>query len=284
MYKTRDSLKTTYDNVYFILPQSYFVELLENNTSEIIKVKYGSIIGYAKQSHLTRVDFIPKKPTLDDVTFNIGNISTQLRKTPDTNDDKIVTILESGTTGINYIAEISGTIPSGQTTSTWYFAEYTPTFDPTSVYRGYVHKSKTIAMGIIEVNLEDNPIINMPDNSQASGKGITKISTTTKIILIVLVTLPSIIIIALLVAHKKKTQNLNDAPVNNLQIPSELLQKHAINKQNGEKSIKQENNSFRLKSKKVKDLEEHIKEFGEKNIDNVRKSDKKIDRKSEEKT
>ncbi|MFQ6724521.1 MAG: hypothetical protein ACLRFE_04250, partial [Clostridia bacterium] len=53
---------TNYSNVYFMLENSYFVELLSDYNDEFYKAKYMDIVGYVKKSQVQCVQGTPKTP------------------------------------------------------------------------------------------------------------------------------------------------------------------------------------------------------------------------------
>ena len=46
LFKSDDTLNSTYQNVYFEIPESYFVNILYKVNDTTYKVKYGEIIGF----------------------------------------------------------------------------------------------------------------------------------------------------------------------------------------------------------------------------------------------
>lgn len=211
LFKSDDTLNSTYQNVYFEIPESYFVNILSKVNDTTYKVKYGEIIGFVDASKITTVSLTPKEPTLEDIFFNINtDAGTQIRTSPDASDSlNILTTIPSGTEGIKYIAKINATIPSGGASNVWYYAEYTPTNNPTRVYTGYIYSERTANLTNIPTNLETDVIID--DNLSASASlndEFVTISPTLKIVLIALICLPIVIVFILLLVKNKHNKKV----------------------------------------------------------------------------
>ena len=126
LFKTSDISNSSYLNVYYILPESYFVEVVSFVNSMIVKVQYKNKIGYVSSDSISVVDFVPSMPFLNGVVFDILNdVGTQLRSSPSaTNNENIKTLLPAGKKNIEYIASIKGDIPTGGVSNIWYYCFY----------------------------------------------------------------------------------------------------------------------------------------------------------------
>ena len=60
--------------------------------------------------------------------------------------------LDAGTCDVSYIASVSGQIPNGGKSDIWYYVVYTPSFDSTNVYEGYVYSENTTNLSEIILN------------------------------------------------------------------------------------------------------------------------------------
>jgi len=209
LFKTSDISDASYRNVYFIVPETYFVTILNEINSMIVKVQYKNIIGYVSSDSIKEVDFIPNVPVLENVTFEIDSlVGTQLRSAPNVdNSSNILMVIPAGTKNIVYIASTIGAMPTGGSSSVWYYALYSPETDPTSVYEGYVYSLKTANLTKINKNIEGEtektPEINNEDNKDL------KINSTIKTVLIILICIPIVLVFILLVVGNVK-RNKND--------------------------------------------------------------------------
>jgi len=218
LYKTENLTNTSVDNIYFEVPETYFVTI-ENAASSpsAVHVKYADFIGFVDPLTIKTVELTPASPTLLGVTFSISSgTATQLRSTPDASiSSNIITTIPSNTQNIPYIAQISATVPTGGASDVWYFAQYSPASSPTSVYYGYVYSERTTNLSKITSNTENDIIINPDYPSQAfDDEDKVSISMPVKVVLISLICLPVIMLFIILFfkikSHKKlSTVNTN---------------------------------------------------------------------------
>ena len=146
LFKTSDITDASYRNVEYIIPETYFVKILNDINDSVKKVQYNNKIGYVSSDSIFVVDFVPVMPSLDGVFFDISDgVGTHLRKSPTADDSSnVIMVIPAGTKSVCYIASIIGTIPTGGSSNVWYYVTYSPSSDPTSVYEGYVYSLKTI--------------------------------------------------------------------------------------------------------------------------------------------
>lgn len=209
LYKTTDITDNSFSNVYYIVPESYFVSVISEPNSMISEVMYGDKRGYVSSDTITKVDFTPVNPTLKNVTFDIkSGAGTQLWKVPDTDnrDNATDVIIPGGTKSVRYIASVLGTIPNNGDTNVWYYAVYSPATDPTSVYEGYIYSNRAENLTNIISNTEGNveivdPVID--ENEDASYA----IDSTVRLVLIILICVPIILVFVLLIFSNRKSKN-----------------------------------------------------------------------------
>lgn len=214
-YKSSD-LKNEIDNIYFVIPETYFVIVLETVSDECFKVQYDKYVGYVKSSSVVIATFIPIVKTLEGVTCSIKETSgTQIWNKPSTSGS-VLTTISAGTDDISYIAMVYGSIPSGGESNLWYYISYTPNFNSTNVYEGYVYSENVTNMSEIIPNAESNPEIIRDENLSGS---VIYISSSMKTILVVLIAVP-IILLILIILYKiinkfRKNTNTQNFQQNN---------------------------------------------------------------------
>jgi len=203
LYKTQ-SLKNEISNIYFIIPETYFVIVLDKISDECYKVQYDKFIGYIKASTAIIATFIPIIKTLENITVDIKDSSgTQVWSQPNTNSN-ILTTISAGFKNIKYIASCYGTIPSGGESNLWYYVNYTPSANSTNVYEGYIYSENTINLSEIIANAEVNPEVISNDNIG----NILYLSSSLKTVIIAIITIP--IIIFLLIILYKSSKKIKD--------------------------------------------------------------------------
>lgn len=212
LYKTRDMETNGFNDVYFEVPETYFVTILEMVNENCYKVQYDRFIGYINPSMIQVSTFIPTNKTLEGITCDIKTTSgTQIWSAPTTSAD-VLTTISAGTKGINYIASCYGGVPSGGECDLWYYVSYVPSENSTNVYEGYIYSENVSNISPIPANLETNPeqIIsaeNLENNSLL-------ISSTVKTIIVAIVSIP-IILFFVIILYKivkifRKNTNKNN--------------------------------------------------------------------------
>lgn len=199
LYKTQ-TMSNDIPNIYFIIPETYFVIILDKVSDECYKVQYDKFIGYVESSTIIIATFIPIIKTLDDITVDIKETSgTQIWNTPST-EGKILTTISAGFKNIDYIASCYGSIPSGGESNLWYYVSFTPSVNSTNVYEGYIYSENTINLTEIVANTESNPEI-IQDNSIGN---VLYLSSSLKTIIIVIITIPILIFILIILYKSAK--------------------------------------------------------------------------------
>lgn len=250
-FKTSDTTNMDFDNIYFYIPEGYFVKKINDISNSTIKVSYRDKIGYVRSKDIKLVSFNPIVKNLNNITFDIVDFSgTQIWRIPSTSNsvDIVYKPIQAGTKNITYIASIDGEIPSGSTSSVWYYVEYSPLNDPTSIYEGYIHSEKTSNLTSIPENIEDDIIIEETVNNTSTLFGL---STTTQTILISLISLPMLTIIVILILKSKRKEKLIESTLrtdmqidNSNEIKHDTKLKSYTDVKNKKFSIKDKFNNF----------------------------------------
>ena len=210
LYKTKN-FDNSLSNIYFIIPETYFVIVLETINDDCFKVQYDKYIGFVDSNTVEIATFVPNTKTLSNITFDIKNTSgTQIWQQPSTNSE-ICTTLSAGISNINYIAFAFGDIPTGGESNIWFFVSYTPNSSSTYIYEGYVYSENTTNLTEIVPNNESNPEIITDDTKD--DKIVFFLSSTLKTIVISVIAIPIllffVIILYKFVVFLRKKTNYN---------------------------------------------------------------------------
>ncbi len=227
----------------FIIPESYFVMILDSSNSEYFKVQYKNYIGFALKNKIEICNFIPEVKFLDGITFDIKLTSgTQIWSNPSDLSNKITTI-SAGTLNIEYIAAAYGDIPLGGVSNLWYYVKYTSAEFSTNVYEGYIYSENTTNLSPIKTNIESN----VRYTSNVSNNELRFANGTIKTIIVSVIAIP-IILFLLFIMYKiakiiqKKTdkyKNTNNYVSDNIETSNENENlKNEIDKLKNEKFIK----------------------------------------------
>ncbi|HEY8423823.1 MAG TPA: SH3 domain-containing protein [Clostridia bacterium] len=95
------------DNIYFYLPETYFVEILEQTDQIFYKVRYDDIVGYVKFSAINIKDYEPVSAFPVNLFLTVsGDLTANVRALPDSSSTLIAS-LPSGTS-VQYYNKIHG--------------------------------------------------------------------------------------------------------------------------------------------------------------------------------
>ena len=154
---------TAYSNIYFVIPSTYFVELINSADNTFYRASYMNILGFVKKSDVTPVTGTPKTPYANNISFRVfasdGTAinGTALRSAPSTltGISQIAGTLPveigSGYTGIQYIGQIQGEESIAGKGTVWYYCTYP---NGTQNLYGYVYSGYTDSLTSIATNTE----------------------------------------------------------------------------------------------------------------------------------
>ncbi|MBQ3502063.1 MAG: hypothetical protein IJA72_00140 [Clostridia bacterium] len=151
---------TNHTNVYFMLENSYFVELLSDYDTDFYKAKYLDVIGYVKKSQVQCVQGVPKTPFLDNISFRVyGSASRGLYDKPyiNTNNPTLKVYLPLYCEDLIYYGIVYGESAVEERTNIWYYCKYT-----TTGVCGYVYSDACDKMDTIITNSEKLPYLSSP--------------------------------------------------------------------------------------------------------------------------
>lgn len=233
-YKTKEILsttplyKTTTDdpqnlaNIYFFLPKTYYVEILNSckldSGADGFFVRYGETEGYCLSSSLS-ADFSTITTTQSGITLKMyPDAGTYIRSTPSIADNKI-RIIPQSTSGIIYIGSISGDTPTDGTTNTWYYVEYN--ISDTKTVLGYIYSERGILSAPLTELTRPNQTPTTPEASKTENTDTTptadtninpslnlSVSPALKWVIALLFIIPVIVIFALLIKKPRKNADL----------------------------------------------------------------------------
>ena len=158
LFRTANTSNLQQENIYFQIPESYFVRILEiEPDSQTYKVIYGNTIGHIDFQSARRVNIVPENPFVESFLIQTKSDSgTQLREYPSTSTNAVALIPPGST--ITYVASTAGTKPTDGFSNEWYYVQYFPPSEPTTYYEGYVYSERIESQISILQNQEDDPI------------------------------------------------------------------------------------------------------------------------------
>ena len=180
----------------FEIPYSYFVKV-ETAVDDYYKVSYDGIEGYVKKDKVTLMNGVPQNPYAK-ATFKVF-VPYYLYQSPSQNSSAVA--IDTNATFTYYGTKVGQPISSAS--NIWYYASVK--IDE-SVHYGYVFSGVTDYLTTIQINNESFKIISDKELTSSPNSELKKLSTGTKIMLIVAISVPSILILYFLIKPTKILQ------------------------------------------------------------------------------
>lgn len=134
LYKTAH-VNETIENKWCLLPETFFVKILDNFNDIFYKVQYKDIVGYVKKEHVNLVNETPINPYPTQTMFSLKpTLGAHLRFVPKQNSSLNNTILTipQGTHNIVYLGKIFGDEGVDTQGKIWYLVNF-------NNHTGYIH-------------------------------------------------------------------------------------------------------------------------------------------------
>lgn len=160
LYKSPAEINDS-SNIFFELPKSYFVELIDSANDDFYKAKYLSFTGYVKKDSVQTIEGIPLSPYLENINFRIyADMSRDLRSEPNLSNGSSsqVAYIPLYTRNITYYGKIIGESLIDGRTNVWYYCKYSADKD----YYGYVYSDFCDEMSPILDNTENVTYLDNP--------------------------------------------------------------------------------------------------------------------------
>ena len=163
LYKTAVDAED-FSNVHFILPNTYFVELIDETANGFFKVNYLNFTGYVKKECVQTIVGTPATPYLNNISFRVySEQSRDLRSEPTTASGSLsqVAYIPLLNRNLTYYGTIIGEQLIDGRTNIWYYCKYSADQD----YYGYVYSDFCDELTEIMPNLEKVTYTTNPDFS-----------------------------------------------------------------------------------------------------------------------
>ena len=186
----------------FLLEQSYFVKVLEITDNVYYKVQYLQFEGFVEKSKVSFIEEFPKEPYLVGITFDIYDIGNVcLRNTPETldNDVNILCTIQASTKDLAYYGKCTGEEAIKGLGNVWYYCAYQDMYG--NLYKGYIYSALTRNLSAITSSNETLTLVSIENFRPVDN--LLYLNLSTKNILIVLTSLPTLFILYLFVKPSK---------------------------------------------------------------------------------
>lgn len=191
LYKSTNPLP---QNAYFEVPESYFVLLLSNFNQIFYKAQYRDVVGYILKDEVSPVSEIPITPYLTDISFYAFTTDgTSIMNSPFNDFQSTLTTIEKYE-NVDYYGQIIGYEKTQGRGNIWYYGK-TKQGVSGYMYSGLCEINQIIPTNTETVTKLDNPF---GDNNDDYLYNLVDQSTGLKILLITLITLPSIFLLWLI--------------------------------------------------------------------------------------
>lgn len=209
LYRSTSGSEET-GNIFFTLPQSYFVEISHCSNELFFTARFDDVSGYVKKTDVQCINGAPVTP-YPSASFRIFiPEGVEMRSSPSQTEGlNLVCELNYLETNLKYYGTINGEEAIPHKSSSWYYCKYVK---GGTEYIGYVYSAFCDLLTQIPVNTEYFESIEEPDfsistssPSRTESESIDSLPTATQIIIIVAVCLPCIVIIYLLFRPTKIT-------------------------------------------------------------------------------
>ncbi len=171
LYRTPNDISDT-TNIFFTLPKTYFVKLIDSENSAFYKAQYLGISGYVKKDCVRAIIGTPIRPYLDNINFRIyAELSRDLRDEPNTagGSAKQVAYIPLLNRNLTFYGTVHGEQLIDGRTDLWYYCKYTADKD----YYGYVYSDFCDEMSEMAPNTEEveyiaSPLFTAPPQKQTT--------------------------------------------------------------------------------------------------------------------
>ena len=191
----------------FYLPNSYFVQLLDNAGEYYYSARYLDLYGYVKKSEVTVVKGTPLTPFAEKISFRVISLNgLELRSAPKSSSPfEILDTVPYLETDLVYYGNMIGEAMVPECTNVWYYCKY---LDGTRSTMGFLYSLFCDKLTNIPTNTEileirTEPIFVEPENTGAIST--INFSSPTQILIVVAVCMPCLLIIYLLFKPTKIT-------------------------------------------------------------------------------
>ena len=206
LYKTNVDVDD-FSNVYFILPKTYFVELVDETQNGFYKVNYLTFTGYVKKDCVQAIAGTPFTPFLSNINFRVySEQSRDLRTEPTTisGSSSQVAYIPLMSRNLTYFGTIIGEELIDGRTNVWYYCKYSAEKD----YYGYVYSDFCDELTPIKENTEEVTYITSPNfNPEPEPLTALPLKNKTTGIIVAVLCIPAGIFLFMIFKTKKIITN-----------------------------------------------------------------------------
>ncbi len=202
LYRTPNEI-ADYSNIYFELPRTYFVQLIDTAENDFFKVSYLNFVGFVKKDNVQAIIGTPIKPYLENISFRVfSEQSRDLRSEPTTQGGSShqVAYIPLYSRNLTYYGSIQGENLIEDRTNVWYYVKYTADKE----YFGYVYSDFCDKMTKRELNEEEVIYTTYPEfNKKPEDSKTLPLESKTTGIIIGILSIPALIFVFMILKSSK---------------------------------------------------------------------------------
>ena len=198
------SPSTSSTNKLFLLPQSYFVKLINEANDEYFYCSYKDINGYVKKSEVVAMNGTPVQPYVEGLfrTFSLEGLG--LYSAPQLSESSLLATIPYLTDNLIYYGTMTGQELVPDKSDQWIYCKY----NEESSICGYVYSVFCDKIPIITENTESFEVVENPFIKTVAPKELSSVAMG---FIILGVALPCLIVLFLLVKPTFIKEKLNTA-------------------------------------------------------------------------
>ena len=186
---------TVFENVYFLLEESYYVKILDSSIDDFYYVEYIDIKGYVSKNNVVLVNEQLENPYLTDISFDIIK-NCKLCSLPQNIEKNFLEEL-TPQNNIFYYGKINGVDINQTSGNVWYFCKI---FNNEKQITGYIHSTYTNNLSPIQTNLNSTTI-----KTSQNINNILSLPLKTQAIIILTISFPILLVVFLFLKGYKNT-------------------------------------------------------------------------------
>lgn len=183
----------------FVLPTTYFVVVYADANDEFYACRYDNLTGYVKKESVSVMEGTPQKPFATFATFRLFAVDgLDIKSTPYNLSSNTLARVPFLQDDLIYYGNKIGDDLVPDKTNIWYYCKYTTGLES---FQGYIYSAFCDQLAQIPLNNEKFAIVSTPifSSQDAVTLPATQLSGTAKTLIIIGVTLPSILILYLII-------------------------------------------------------------------------------------
>ena len=184
-----------YTNSYFLLEESYFVNIINQDVPDYYYVNYLNLTGYVKKNDIQLVNEQISLPYLQNIKFDIIKdcyLCSEPKNLPNAQVIKL-----SPQAGITFYGKMFGDEIYKNSGNVWYYCSIE---NNDKIINGYIHSSFTNNLTPITQNQE----ITTNFISQTNVNNLLNLNLTSQTLIIIIISLPILILLFILLKGFKK--------------------------------------------------------------------------------